>query len=153
MGVCYGEAVGTQSDPRPFLSLCSAQQVACVPIPSLGSQVAHSRCLQRHWPLASYLYFMVQEGIGFPEPISNYRNLGSLGKLTDLKSSDPAPASRVPPRRHAAFTRGHPAGSGSSPPARPAPCGGTAGGRWPVTFTCGERLLVSAGSSLDRMPN
>lgn len=108
-GGCRGS-----SDPRPFPSLCSAQQAARTPIPSLGSQVARSRCLQRHWPLASYLHFTVQEGIGFPEPISNYRNLGSLEKLTDLEQRS-SPGIPGAPRRHAALTRGHPAGSGSAP--------------------------------------
>lgn len=94
----------------------------------------------RYGALTSYLYSTVQEGIGFPEGISNYRNWGSLEKL----SNDPSPVS---PRRHATLSWGHPASSGLAPPVCPAR------ERWPVNFMCGKRLLVSGGSSLDWTPN
>lgn len=97
------------------------------------------RCL-----LASYLYFTAQEGIGFPELIRNYRDLGSLEKLTDPESSDSAPASQCPSQPRCPHP-GHP-----QPTLLPADGNG---GRQPANFTCGERLLVSAGSSLDRTAN
>lgn len=87
-----------------------------------------------------YLHFTVQEGIGFPEVMSNNGDLESLGKLTDIESSDPALASMAPPCRHPVLTQGHPqpillqveTGSG---------------------FHTWQELPVSAGSKLDQTPN